>query len=102
MVVRQYTTEINDRAIEFFERGQLSQAIELFDQATSYKEAGLAVLLNAIQTKISYMDQRGAQKEMVQEVKELLDRVGELSDGDERYQRWLLLKKSQDRLARMV
>ena len=102
MVVRQYTTEINDRAIEFFERGQLSQAIELFDQATSYKEAGLAVLLNAIQTKISFMDQRGAQKEMVQEVKELLDRVGELSDGDERYQRWLLLKKSQDRLARMV
>ena len=29
--MRQYTTDINDKAISYFERGQLSQAIELLD-----------------------------------------------------------------------
>lgn len=101
-VVRQYTTDINDKAIGYFERGQLSQAIELLDQATAYKEAGLAVLLNAIQVKITYMDQRSASRKMVDEVNELLRRVGDIPSNDDRHQRWLLLKKSQDRLVRML
>lgn len=101
-VVRQYTTEINDKAIAFFERGQLSQAIELLDQATAYKEAGLAVLLNAIQVKITYMDQRSATRKMLGEVDKLLDRVGDIPATDDRHQRWLLLKKSQERLTRMI
>ena len=101
-VVRQYTTEINDKAIAFFERGQLSQAIELLDQATAYKEAGLAVLLNAIQVKITYMDQRAASREMLDDVDKLLFRVGDIPASDDRHQRWLLLKKSQERLTRMI
>jgi len=101
-VVRQYTTDINDKAIGYFERGQLSQAIELLDQATSYKEAGLAVLLNAIQVKITYMDQRAASRKMLDEVDELLQRVGDIPPSDDRHQRWLLLKKSQERLVRML
>lgn len=101
-VVRQYTTDINDKAIGFFERGQLSQAIELLDQATSYKEAGLAVLLNAIQVKITYMDQRAVTKEMLSEVDELLFRVGDIPETDDRHSRWLLLKKSQERLQRTL
>lgn len=101
-VVREYTTEINDKAIEYFERGQLSQAIELFDKATAYQEAGLAVLLNAIQAKVTYMDQRSATKEMVKEVNELFDRVGQMPANDERFQRWNMLKKTQERLARSV
>jgi len=102
IVVRQYTTDINDKAIGFFERGQLSQAIELLDQATSYKEAGLAVLLNAIQVKITYMDQRSVSRKMLDEVNELLNRVGDIPTNDERHQRWLLLKKSQERLIRTL
>ena len=101
-VVREYTTEINDKAIEYFERGQLSQAIELFDKATAYQEAGLAVILNAIQAKVTYMDQRSATKEMVQEVNELFDRLGNIPTNDERFQRWNMLKKTQERLARSV
>lgn len=101
-VVREYTTEINDKAIEYFERGQLSQAIELFDKATAYQEAGLAVLLNAIQAKVTYMDQRSATKEMVKDVNDLLSRVGDIPANDERHQRWNMLKKTQERLARSV
>jgi len=101
-VVRAYTTEINDQAIEFFERGQLSQAIELFDKATAYDEAGLAVLLNAIQAKVTYMDQRSPSKEMVSEVDDLMRRVGNMPESDERHQRWLMLKKTHERLRRTV
>lgn len=101
-VVRQYTTDINDKAIGYFERGQLSQAIELLDQATAYKEAGLAVLLNAIQVKITYMDQCSATRKMIDEVNDLLRRVGDIPSNDDRHQRWLLLKKSQDRLLRTL
>jgi len=101
-VVRAYTTEINDKAIEFFERGQLSQAIELFDKATAYQEAGLAVLLNAIQAKITYMDQREPTKEMVTEVGEHLQRVGRIPESDERHSRWIMLQKSYERMKRSV
>jgi len=101
-VVREYTTEINDRAIEFFERGQLSQAIELFDKATAYKEAGIAVLLNAIQAKITYMDQRSVDAKMAKEVNELLGRLGNLPRSDERYNRWQQLVKSQQRIMRAL
>jgi hypothetical protein len=101
-VVRSYTTEINDQAIEFFERGQLSQAIELFDKATAYKEAGLAVLLNAIQAKITYMDQRQPTREMVAEVGEHIQRVGSIPENDERHKRWLMLQKSHERMKRSV
>jgi CheY-like chemotaxis protein len=102
LVVRSYTTEINDKAIEFFERGQLSQAIELFDKATAYKEAGLAVLLNAIQAKITYMDQRQPTREMVAEVGEHIQRVGSIPTNDERHKRWLMLQKSHERMKRSV
>ena len=101
-VVREYTTEINDRAIEYFERGQLTQAIELFDKATVYKEFGLAVLLNAIQTKITYMDQRAPSREMVNSVNDLLERVGSIPASDERYSRWQQLIKNQQRLIRSL
>lgn len=101
-VVRAYTTEINDKAIEFFERGQLSQAIELFDKATAYEEAGLAVLLNAIQAKITYMDQRQPTREMVAEVGEHLNRVGRMPESDERFNRWTMLQKSYERMKRSL
>ncbi len=101
-VVREYTTEINDKAIAFFERGQLSEAIKLFDQATSYKEAGLAVLLNAIQAKITYMEQRNVDREMAKHVNSLLDRIGEMPETDERYNRWTQLKQAQQRIMRAL
>ncbi|EAT10696.1 response regulator [Bermanella marisrubri] len=99
-VVRQYTTEINDKAIEYFERGQLSQAIDLLNQATSYKEAGIAVLLNAMQAKVTYMDQKGATKTLLNDVKDLVKRIGDIPPSDERYSRWQKLNKSYQRLKR--
>ncbi len=102
VVVREYTTEINDQAIGFFERGQLTQAIELFDKATAYKEAGHTVVVNAIQAKIAFMDQREPTRAMAKEVDELMSRLGSLPESDERYDRWLQLQKSQERIKRSL
>ncbi len=101
-VVREYTTEINDKAIGLFERGQLTQAIELFDQATAYNEAGYTVIVNAIQAKVTLMDQRNATREMVKDVDDLFVRLGTLPESDERFERWMQLKKSQERLKRSL
>ncbi len=101
-VVREYTTEMNDKAIGFFERGQLQQAIDIFNQATAYKEAGYTVIVNAIQAKVTFMDQREPSREMVKEVEELFVRLGDLPDTDERFDRWQQLKKSLARLKRMI
>ncbi len=101
-VVREYTTEINDKAIACFERGQLQQAIDLFDQATAYKEAGHTVIVNAIQAKVTFMEQREPSHRMLQEVDALLLRLGDLPAHDERYERWLQLKQTQTRLKRVI
>ncbi len=101
-VVREYTTEINDKAIAFFERGQLQQAIDLFDTATAYKEAGYTVMVNAIQAKVTFMDQREPTRAMLKEVDDLFVRMGDLPSHDERYDRWMQLKKTQIRLKRAI
>lgn len=95
---RQYSTEINDKAIELYEQGNLSKAIHLFNQAVAYQEAGASVLLNAIQAKISYMESKTFDKNMLDECKELFNRLGNLDKSDERFSRFLKLKESFDAL----
>jgi len=51
---------------------------------------------------VTYMDQRSPTKQMVKEVNELFDRLGNIPTNDERFQRWSMLKKTQERLARSV
>lgn len=102
MAIRQYTTELNDKAIYHYERGQLSEAIGYFDDAVAYKEAGMSVLLNAIQAKISYMENRGVDKKQIDDCKKLFERLGVLHESEERYQRWILLKNSYQRLVRLL
>lgn len=96
---RKYSTEINDKAIEFYEQGNLSKAIHLFNQAVAYQEAGVSVLLNAIQAKISYMESKTFDKNMLNECKELFDRLGNLDKSDDRFSRYLKLKESFDSLS---
>lgn len=102
MSIRQYTTELNDKAIYHYERGQLSEAISYFDDAVAYKEAGISVVLNTIQAKISYMENRGVDKKQLDDCRKLFDRLGIIHETEERYPRWLLLKNGYQRLARLL
>lgn len=95
---RKYSTEINDKAIVYYEQGNLSKAIHLFNQAVAYPEAGASVLLNAIQAKVAYMESKVIDRNMIEECKELFNRIGVINESDERHSRY---KKLQDGLKQL-
>ena len=89
-----YTTSLNDKAIRHYEKGDLQTAMNIFHTAVSFNDAGTSVLLNAIQTLSSYMDNTAPCKDKIQQCDTLFDRIGELPSFDSRYQRHSKLKES--------
>lgn len=93
---------LNDEGVQWYERGELDKAIKAFDQATQFKQAGISLLLNSIQAKTSYMEQKEPNKKQLKDCQQLLIRIGQLSKDDERYPRYVRLRKTYDRLCRIV
>ncbi len=98
--LKRHTTSLNDEGVGFYEQGELEKAIIAFDQATSYEQAGISVLLNSIQAKISLMERDSPDKKMLKECRALLIRIGEITKTDERFPRYARLRKTYDRLCR--
>ena len=98
--LKRHTTSLNDEGVGHYERGELEDAIIAFDQATHYEQAGISVLLNSIQAKISIMERDSPDKKILKEVRSLLIRIGEIAKDDERFARYSRLRKTYDRLCR--
>jgi CheY-like chemotaxis protein len=98
--LKRHTTSLNDEGVGHYERGELEDAIIAFDQATHYEQAGISVLLNSIQAKISIMERDSPDKRMLKEVRSLLIRIGEIAKDDDRFARYSRLRKTYDRLCR--
>lgn len=98
--LKRHTTSLNDEGVGFYEQGELEKAIIAFDQATSYEQAGISVLLNSIQAKISLMERDSPDKKILKECRSLLIRIGEVNKSDERFPRYARLRKTYDRLCR--
>ncbi len=98
--LKRHSTSLNDEGVNHYERGELEEAIIAFDQATRYEQAGISVLLNSIQAKISLMERDSPDKKLLQHVRALLIRIGEISKTDERFARYARLRKTYDRLCR--
>jgi CheY-like chemotaxis protein len=98
--LKRHSTSLNDEGVNHYERGELEKAIAAFDQATSYEQAGISVLLNSIQARISLMERDSPDKKMLQHVRTLLLRIGEIGKTDERFARYSRLRKTYDRLCR--
>ncbi len=98
--LKRHTTSLNDEGVEHYERGELEQAIIAFDQATRYEQAGISVLLNSIQAKISLMERDSPDKKVLKDCRSLLIRIGEIAKDDERFARYARLRKTYDRLCR--
>jgi tetratricopeptide (TPR) repeat protein len=98
--LKRHSTSLNDEGVNHYERGELEEAIIAFDQATRYEQAGISVLLNSIQAKISLMERDSPDKKLLQHVRALLIRIGEISKADERFARYARLRKTYDRLCR--
>lgn len=98
--LKRHTTSLNDEGVGHYERGELEEAIIAFDQATKYEQAGISVLLNSIQAKISIMERDSPDKKILQDCRALLIRIGEIAKTDERFARYARLRKTYDRLCR--
>ncbi|MFT4763132.1 MAG: CheY-like chemotaxis protein [Oleispira sp.] len=98
--LKRHTTNLNDEGVGHYERGELEEAIIAFDQATHYEQAGVSVLLNSIQAKISLMERDSPDKNILKHVRSLLIRIGEIGKDDDRFARYARLRKTYDRLCR--
>lgn len=98
--LKRHSTSLNDQGVSHYEKGELEEAIIAFDQATHYEQAGISVLLNSIQAKISLMERDSPDKKILKNVRSLLIRIGEIAKDDERFARYSRLRKTYDRLCR--
>jgi tetratricopeptide (TPR) repeat protein len=93
-VIDSYTTTLNDKAIGLYETGDLKTAMDIFNTAVSFNDAGTSVLLNAIQTMSSYMDNNAPCKDKIKQCEDIFERIGDLPSNDSRYLRHKKLKDS--------
>jgi len=100
--IRQNSDRINAEGVGYYERGELEKAREAFDKACAYPEAGISVLLNAIQVRVSMIKQPDCgldqRNQLIRECRPLFQRIGLLGERDERYQRYEKLKANFTRL----
>jgi len=98
--MREMAAELNEKGVGLYEKGLLIDAIEAFDQATRYEDAGVSVLLNAVQAKVSYIEKEELNVSQLKDCYRLLRRIGSVGRLDERYDRYQRLKNSCERLRR--
>lgn len=100
MNMRERSAELNAEGVKHYEAGRLEEAIAAFDQATRYDEAGISVLLNSIQAKVSYIERNELDVPQLKDCYRLLRRIGSIGRLDERYDRYDRLKTTCERLRR--
>ncbi len=100
ITVRKYTAELNAKGVDCYEKGLLEQAVEAFDEAADFEEAGVSVLLNAIQAKISFMEEKEIRVSYLKDCHKMFKRIGPIGDADERFERYDRLKNTYLRLKR--
>jgi len=100
VAIREYTADLNSRGVLAYEKGLYQEAIDAFDNATSYEEAGVSVLLNAIQAKIAYMEDSQVDITQLKDCYQLFKRIGSIGDGDERFDRYNRLRQTYTRMKR--
>lgn len=100
VAIREYTAELNDRGVRHYEKSEYAEAVKVFDEAASYEEAGISVLLNAIQAKISLIENTQVDVSHLKDCHRYFQRIGPMGDQDERFERYERLRNSFSRLKR--
>lgn len=77
----------NNKGVEFFERGALVDAIQMFEKAIVDAAAGYSVLLNAMQAHIAFLELHGKDANSIEACINLITRLDEMPETDRRYAR---------------
>lgn len=100
VVIRDHTAALNAKGVGYYEKKAFVQAIEAFDEAAAYEEAGVSVLLNAIQAKISLVETTQMDVEQLKDCYRYFQRIGKIGEQDDRFERYERLKNTFMRLKR--
>ncbi len=100
VVIREHTAALNSTGVGAYEKGDYANAVVAFDEAASYDEAGVSVLLNAIQAKLSLIENTRIDVDQLRDCYRYFQRVGKIGDNDERFERYERLKGTFMRLKR--
>ena len=100
VVIREHAAALNARGVGSYEQGDYAAAVAAFDEAASYEEAGVSVLLNAIQAKLSLLENTRVDSNQLRDCYHYFQRIGKIGDNDERYERYERLKSTFMRLKR--
>lgn len=100
MAIRDHTAQLNADGIKRYSQKDFAAAVAIFDAAAAYEEAGISVLLNAIQAKISLVESQGDRGTHMQDCQNYFRRIGTIGSSDERYERYERLRTTFERLKR--
>ena len=90
--IKETIDELNNRGVEYFERGMLEDAIKLFDKAASYPTASFSVLLNAVQAQVALLQKEFDDTLKIQ-CESHIKRLESMPKEDRRYPRFEKLTK---------
>lgn len=91
-VVAKHLRALNNRGMKYYDLGNYAEAVTLFNEAVLNPKASPSMLLNAIQTKISLMENDGINHSYLDDCKEYFERIGDLDKSDSLYPRYKSLK----------
>lgn len=102
IAIRERTASLNSQGIDCYTQKKYEQAVTIFEEAAGDEEASVSVLMNAIQAKISLMENRKIDKRHLKDCQMYFKRIGDIAESDERFERFSRLRKTFDDLVTKV
>lgn len=96
--MQQEDSGYNSQAIEYYEKGDLDNALEVLRQAFADKPRSYSICLNAAQVAMHYMIDKGVTDENMELAEQALERASSITETDHRYENYLNLSKRFQKL----
>lgn len=81
--LRKEVVEMNNRGVRLLQKGDLTDAVELFDQAARQMQANKIINTNAARAMLMLMEKHGPGEDGMRKVRGYLDRIRKIDAGDE-------------------
>ncbi|MBL4866037.1 MAG: response regulator [Pseudomonadales bacterium] len=92
----------NNKGVELFEKDQLQESIDMFEQAASNDAASLSIVLNTVQAYVTFMQKKGPSEHAILKCSKHFTRLEKIPEDDKRHKRFRKLKIMFDELEKML
>lgn len=90
---RQEVIDINNKGVQLAKEGKLEESIEFFTKAAGGMPENLTINLNAAQSLLMHMQQKGKNDRHLYQTRQYLDRIRQINATDEKYQKLMQMYK---------